>query len=179
MLRGRAGYGLQVQPRIKADKTALVAHRQAQQIAVGNLSMAQQVWPMHLVGIQHAVVVGQKSVCVVRGGLGQTAGDCGQWQGLGVGGLGHDAQAAVLRQRAGGPAVGYLLLQPLGGSGVVHVRRIQQCDQDIDVQQGTHGLNTVGIAQAIDELVADHNAARLKWHKSRGRGGQACGGLRC
>ena len=168
---------MKVQPRIKADKAALVAHGQAQQIAVGNLSMAQQVLPVQLVGIEQAVVVGQKGVRRVRGGLSQTAGDCGQRQGLGVGGLGHDAQAAVLRERAGGPAVGNLLLQPLGGAGVVHMRRIQQGDQDIDVQQGAHGLNPVGIAQAIDQLVADHDPARLKWHESCGRGGQVVGGL--
>ena len=91
MLGPGAGHSLQVQSRIKADKAALVAHGQAQQIALGNLSMFQQVGPVHVVGIQHAVVVGQKSVCRVRGGLCQAVGNCGQRQGLGVGGLGRDA----------------------------------------------------------------------------------------
>ena len=90
--------------------------------------MAQQVLPVQLVGVQQAVVVGQKGVGWVRGGLAQTAGDCDQWQGLGVCGLGHDAQAADLSQRAGGPAVGNLLLQPLGGSGVV------LCDMRVRLQ---------------------------------------------
>jgi len=91
MFRPRTGCGIQVQPGIKADKAALVAYSQAQQIALGNLSMFQQVGPVHVVGIQHAVVVGQKSVCRVRGGLCQAVGNCGQRQGLGVGGLGRDA----------------------------------------------------------------------------------------
>jgi len=103
----------------------------------------------------------------------------GQRQGLGVGGLGHDAQATVLRERAGGPAMGNFLLQPLRGAGVVHVRRVQQGDQDVDVQQGAHGLHPVVVAQAIDQLVADHDAAGLKGNKARGRGGRAAGGLRC
>ena len=110
MLRCRAWNGVKVQPSIKADKTALVAYGQAQQVAVCNLPVAQQVLPVHLVGVEQAVVVGKKGVRRVRGGLSQTAGDCGQRQGLGVGGLGHDAQAAVLGERAGGLAVGNLLL---------------------------------------------------------------------
>ncbi len=30
------------------------------------------------------------------------------------------------------------------------------------------GLNAVGIAQAINQIVADHNPSRFKWHKSCG-----------
>lgn len=75
--------------------------------------------------------------------------------------------------------MGNFLLQPLGGPCVVHVRRIQQGDQNIDVQQGAHGLNTVGIAQAINQIVADHGPTRLKWYESCGCGGQAVGSLRC
>jgi hypothetical protein len=92
----------------------------------------------------------------------QVAGDGSPWQSLGVGGLGHDAQAAVLCQRARGPAVGYILLKPLGGTCVMHVCCIQQSDQDIDVQQGAHGLHTAGIAQAIDQIVADHRPVLFK-----------------
>ena len=66
ILRGRAGYGLQVQPGIKADEAALVAHGQPQQIAVRDLTMPQQVLPVHLIGVQQAVVVGHKGVCGVR-----------------------------------------------------------------------------------------------------------------
>ena len=55
MLGPGTGHGLQVQPRIKADKAALVAHGQAQQIAVGDLPMTQQVLPVQLFGIEQAV----------------------------------------------------------------------------------------------------------------------------
>jgi len=75
--------------------------------------------------------------------------------------------------------VGNLLLQPLRGAGVVHVRRIQQGDQDIDVEQGTQGLNAVGIAQAIDQLVYDHDPACLEGREPCSRGGRVGGGLRC
>lgn len=70
MLGPGAGHGLQVQSRIKADKAALVAHGQAQQIAVGDLPMTQQVLPVQLFGIEQAVVIGHKGVGGVRGGLG-------------------------------------------------------------------------------------------------------------
>lgn len=110
---------------------------------------------MQLVGVQQAVVVGQKGVGWVRGGLAQTAGDCDQWQGLGVCGLGHDAQAADLIQRAGGPAVGNLLLQPLGGSGVV------LCDMRVRLQ-----LDLYGDAQR-DEVPRRWIAARYAARSSR------------
>lgn len=73
------------------------------------------------------------------------------------------------------------LLQPLGGTCVVHVRRIQQGDQDTDVQQGAHGLNAVGSAQAIDQIFADHGPARFKGYESCrcSYGRQALGTLRC
>ena len=61
MFRPRTGCGIQVQPGIKADKAALVAYSQAQQIALGNLSMFQQVGPVHVVGIQHAECNGGQS----------------------------------------------------------------------------------------------------------------------
>ena len=102
MLRPGAGDDVEAQSRVKADKAALVAHRQAEQVAVGDLAMTQQVLPVQLARVQQAVVVGQKGVRGVCGGLCQAAGDGGQRQGLGVGGLGHDAQAAVLREWAGG-----------------------------------------------------------------------------
>ena len=69
MLRVRAGHGAQVQPGIKADEAALVAHGQAQQIAVGNLPMTQQVVPVQLIGVEQAVVVGKKGVRRVCGSL--------------------------------------------------------------------------------------------------------------
>lgn len=87
MLRCRAWNGVKVQPSIKADKTALVAYGQAQQVAVCNLPVAQQVLPVHLVGVEQAVVVGKKGVRRVCGSLCQAADDCRQRQGLGVGGL--------------------------------------------------------------------------------------------
>lgn len=69
MLRSRAGYGMQVQPRIKFGEAALVTHGQAQQIAVGNLPMAQRGLPLHWVGVEQAVVVGHKDVCSVSVGM--------------------------------------------------------------------------------------------------------------
>lgn len=53
VLHSRAGYGLEVQPNINVTKAALVERSQAQQIAVGNLPMAQQVLPVQLVAIQN------------------------------------------------------------------------------------------------------------------------------
>lgn len=48
--------------------------------------------------------------------------------------VGQAKAASVLRQRAGGSVAGNLLLQPLGGTGVVQGCGIQQGDQDIDVE---------------------------------------------
>lgn len=69
MFPTRAGYDVKVQPGIKANKAALVTH-----------GGAQQVLPVHLAGVQHAAVVGQKGVRGVGSSLCQAAGDGGQWQ---------------------------------------------------------------------------------------------------
>ena len=42
---------------------------------------------------------------------------------------------------------------------------IQQGDQDIDVEQGTHGLNAVGIARGLISFVADNDPARPEGHE--------------
>jgi hypothetical protein len=50
MLCSLAGNGVKVHPGIKTDEAALVPHRQAQQVAVCNLPVAQQMLSVHLVG---------------------------------------------------------------------------------------------------------------------------------
>ena len=44
--------------------------------------------------------------------------------------------------------------------------------QKIVVEHSAHGLNAVGIVQAIDQLVTDHDPAWLEGHAPRGRGGE-------
>ena len=53
MLRPGAWNDVQAQPGVEADKAAAVAHGQAQQVAVGNLPVTQQVLPgVIVVGVQ-------------------------------------------------------------------------------------------------------------------------------
>ena len=53
----------QIDPRIKTDKTAAMAHRQPQQIRISNLPVAEQLRPMQAAGIQQAVVIGNEQMC--------------------------------------------------------------------------------------------------------------------
>ena len=50
-----------MQPSVKTDEAALVAHGQTQEVAVGNLPVSQQVLPKLRVSVQQAVVVSQKA----------------------------------------------------------------------------------------------------------------------
>jgi len=71
-------------------------------------------------------------------GLGQPRGHRGRGQRCRVGGLRHDPDTAVLRDRTGCPTMSLLTLQPAHCSVVMHVARIQQRYEYIDVQERPH-----------------------------------------
>ncbi|MCT0226742.1 hypothetical protein KQ300_00805 [Synechococcus sp. CS-1331] len=50
--------------------------------------------------------------------------------------MGHDPHHAVFGDRAGGPALRELPLQPAGGRLMQQMALIQQGDQHVDVEQG-------------------------------------------
>ena len=62
------------------------------------------------------------------------------------------------------------LLQSLTGALVVYVRSIQQCNEHVDIEQGTHGLHALAVAQLVDQLVAYHHTTRGKRHETSSAG---------
>lgn len=79
---------------------------------------------------------------------------------VGVTRLAHDAQATVLRQRATGPALFGMRLQPAGGFGVMDVVAVVQGNQHVDDPSSARMSDALFVAQAVDVFVADDHAAR-------------------
>lgn len=126
---------------------------QAQQVAVSDLSVAEYLFPVEVTLVKQAVVVRNEGVPGVRQGLGKTLCNGLQWKGLWVRRLRHDAQAAVLREWARDPSVVNFLFKPLLRTLVVNVPGVEQGNQHIHIQKGTHQIPSASRRRLIRSLV--------------------------
>ena len=69
MLRLSTNDGAHVDTAVKSDETALVPDRQTQQVAVGDLAVAQQLSEVDVGSVKQAVVVSNEGVLGVCRGL--------------------------------------------------------------------------------------------------------------
>mmetsp|Transcript_1276 Transcript_1276/g.3722 ORF Transcript_1276/g.3722 Transcript_1276/m.3722 type:complete len:320 (-) Transcript_1276:538-1497(-) len=125
---------------VEADEAQVVAHGQREEVGIGHLARAGDVCPVQHAVVEQAEVVGEEAVGRVRRGFEQALAHGVGGLGIGVAGLAEDAQAAVLRQRAGGPACFPVRQHPGRGAGMVEMRLILQGQQHIDVEQGSHQM---------------------------------------
>jgi hypothetical protein len=72
---------------------------------------------------------------------------------IGVTRLAHDAQAAILCERAAGPTVAGVLVQPLGRERVVHMISVVQRDQHVDIEQRAHQMPSSSRRRSINSLL--------------------------
>ena len=112
-----------------------MVNRQCQKIAICNLTRTQHRVPAHPPGIEDTDVIGPEFMPLGVDGLAQSSGDAARWHRIRVGWLRHDADDAVLRERARGPTLADIRAQPTGGQRMVNMLRVEQRDQDIDIQQ--------------------------------------------
>ena len=123
---------------IRCDQAPAVVQGQRQQVHVGQLARAVDVGVVEVPAIEQADVVGPELVKTRGRGLRQHGREYGQGLRVGVTRLAHDAQATVLPQRATGPALFDMRLQPAGGFGVMDVVAVVQGNQHVDVEQRPH-----------------------------------------
>ena len=99
-------HGITCQPLVEGDEAAAVPDCQGQQVGIGDLAVAQHVLPVQCARGGQAGIVRPEPVLRSCTGFGQPSCHLGRGKGAaGVGGLRQDADAAVLGDRAGSPAV--------------------------------------------------------------------------
>ena len=106
-----------------------------QEVDICDLSRTRQATSVHYGPIKQADVIGNKLVIVGGNCRTQSLDSFGDVQPVRIGGLGEDAEAPVLRQRARGPSLFNVADEPIGYGSVVGVILVKQSDQDIDIQQ--------------------------------------------
>jgi hypothetical protein len=88
--------------------------------------------------IQEADFIGPEFVYVFFTRVGQALHDSLHRQRVWIALVRHDAQTAVLGDRTGSPTLSRVLRKPSQCNPVRHVIGIQQRDQHVNGQQGTH-----------------------------------------
>jgi len=143
---------------VERGELALVVHRQGQQVGVGQLAVAQQVCGVEGALLHQADRVGPKmvvSACTQHLHLCQ---HLRNGSGARVGGCTHDADGAVLREWAAGPADGGVRYEPLRGDEMVLVAPVAQSDEYVDVQQA----DAWGSGILVDQIDA-RRVAHFGW----------------
>lgn len=138
---------------IRCDQAPAVVQGQRQQVHVGQLSRVVDVGVVELRRVEQADAVGPEFVEAGGRGAAQHGHQCGQRLRFAVAGLGHDAQAAVLGERATGPAVADVRLQPRRGDGVVDVVTVVQGDQHVHVEQRAHQMPSSSRRRSMSSLL--------------------------
>ena len=168
MRHASAAHGARLDAPVKRHQAPTVAHRQRQQIYIGDLPVSQHPLPIESADLQQAHVVGPELVFGAGRRLGQALRHLSSGQCTGIGRLRQDADAAVLSDRARRPARTNFTLQPRGCQPVVDVPCVEQSDQHVDIEQRAHlsalhaTSDAFSVAQRVDLVVGDHRAARRK-----------------
>ena len=144
---------------VKSGQPALVDDSQRQQVAVRDLRVPQQAAPIDDSCLDEVDAVRPEGMLRMLGGLGQASGHLRGRQRPRVGWLRHVAYASVLRDGARCPSVLKMDGGPSAGCSVRDMRSVEQCNQHVDVQQGTHGLSAFDVAQLVNRGVGDRRAA--------------------
>jgi len=125
---------------VERREPSAILHREREQIDIGELLWAENARAMETLRIGERNVVGPKSVIGCRRFLLQQSERVGDWNRLCISRLRHDPYKSVLRQRTRRPPRRPVCRPPLVGGGVMNMVRLQQCDQEIDVEQRPHAL---------------------------------------
>ncbi len=72
--------------------------------------------------------------------------------------LGQNANATVLRQRAGEPPVSMVAVEPIGRTRVMWVHCVKQSHEDVYIQQRRNDLKPHRFPDSVDHLVGNYIA---------------------
>ena len=128
--------GISDQALVEGSKLSTMCAGERQQIAVRHLRGIQNPAAVHPPSIKERNVIGPKIVS------GQSAQHCQQFcnrggcaRGVRIAGVRYDSQDTVFRERAGSPGFPPRDRKPLVGPVVLNMSRVDQRDEDIDIDQ--------------------------------------------
>ena len=109
-----------------------------QEVAIGDLAVAEHSLPTDEALLQQADLFRPENVAGVFAGFLKPLRHLSNRPMVRIGGLGHDPEHAILRDRARGPAVVKFPFHPVDSGPVHYVPAIQQGNDHVDVEQRTH-----------------------------------------
>src|SRR5438128_1044988 len=137
---------------IETDQSSTILHRESEQVDVRHLTRPVKVARLHGPVVEEADGAGPELVIF---GAGRSAQPFDRLEGrnrAGIAWLTDDADEAVLRQGTGRPAVANLRGDPLPGSLMVDVCRIEQRQEHVDVEQCSHQSSSSSRSLSISSL---------------------------
>jgi len=134
-------YGVSDQVTVERCQLAAVSNGQGQQITVSHLARVEQAATVHALAIQKGNVIRPELMPAERAqDREQLSRRCRSPWRIRIARMAHYAENAVLRQRTSSPGLPATLGEPVVRPVMLHMRRIDQCDQNIHIQQITrHG----------------------------------------
>lgn len=138
MFRFGAAHGGERNASIQCDEPAAILHGKREEIDVGNLTRAEQTASLECLRVDNRNIIGPENV--------PRPGDLRRQQRqriryaarTDVASARKHAQKSVLRQRTTGPAVGLIVSPPRERLAMMDMRRIEEREQDIHVEQSAH-----------------------------------------
>src|SRR5262249_34349516 len=119
----------------EGDEPAVVCGGQCEQVGVGDLLGPVYPPAVDERAVEQADRARPELVVLEARGAGEQVHGLAWWDGAGIAGLADDPHEAVLGDRARGPAVLYLGVDPVAGELVIDMVAVEQSQQDVDVQQ--------------------------------------------
>lgn len=124
------------QPLVKRGQLAIMHPSKSQEITVGDTSGVQKARWIYMFSVEERHIVGPKRMARQLPECGQQLGNgSGRTRRVWISGMADNAQHPVFRERTSGPGLLTLRSKPFVRRVVSNVSRIDQGNQDIDIQQ--------------------------------------------
>lgn len=131
---------------VEGHQSRISPRSERQQVKVSEVTGRQDLAVIESRRIAEADIIGPKFVIFGSGGIAQSARDVGDGKTARIRGLRDDADARILRQRAGGPALGAVPNEPLVRWLMMNVGGIKQGDEHVRIKECNHGLSESSIS---------------------------------
>jgi len=138
MIRFRARHGPRSDGRIKSDQSAPTANSQRQEVEIGELARAVNARDIERLRVKQADCIRPEFMHGIGGGRSKALDYALRRLSVCIARMRHDAHAAVLGDRTGGPTLAGIGGKPHDGARMQRVIGIQQRYEYADVEQGSH-----------------------------------------
>ena len=129
-------HGLGDQAAIERGELSTMGYGQCKQVGVGYLAGVEKTRGKDALGVEEGDIVWPELMAAESEQDRHQLGDgCGSSRRVGVAWVADNADNAIFSQGACGPCLPALSCEPIVRPVVLHVRRVDESNQDVDVQQ--------------------------------------------